>query len=87
MSKNTVQKAAFAAKVSALGEIGLPELLVILLIALLVFGGKRLPEIARALGQAVQEFRKGVRGGEDAGEGPPKPEATSAYSSPPVKSD
>ena len=51
-----------------MGEIGLPELLVILVIALLVFGGKRLPEIARAMGQSVHEFKKELQGEEQAGE-------------------
>lgn len=44
------------------GNIGFPELLVILLIVLLLFGAKRLPEIARGLGKSVQEFKKGVTG-------------------------
>ncbi len=47
-----------------MGEIGFPELLVILVIALLVFGGKRLPEVARGLGEAIREFQKALRGGE-----------------------
>ncbi len=38
--------------------IGMQELLVVLVIALLVLGPKRLPEIARALGKGVREFRK-----------------------------
>jgi Tat protein translocase TatB subunit len=38
--------------------IGMQELLVIFVIALLVLGPKRLPEIARALGKGVREFRK-----------------------------
>jgi len=38
--------------------IGAPELILIFLIVLLVFGAKRLPEIARSLGKATQEFRK-----------------------------
>ena len=43
------------------GNIGFPELLVILLIVLLLFGAKRLPEIARGLGKSIQEFKKGVK--------------------------
>jgi sec-independent protein translocase protein TatA len=41
--------------------IGMPgpmELLLILLVVLLLFGAKRLPEIARSLGESIQEFRK-----------------------------
>jgi len=44
-----------------LQNIGFPELLVILLIVLLLFGAKRLPEIARGLGKSIQEFKKGVK--------------------------
>lgn len=44
-----------------LRNVGLPELLVILAILLLVFGAKRLPEIARSLGRSIQGFKKGVR--------------------------
>ncbi len=39
-----------------MGEIGLQELLLILVIALLVFGPKRLPELGRTLGRAIREF-------------------------------
>jgi sec-independent protein translocase protein TatA len=45
-----------------LGNIGLPELIVILGIILLVFGAGRVPEIARSLGSAVNEFKKGMSG-------------------------
>ncbi|MGH7895466.1 MAG: Sec-independent protein translocase protein TatB [Candidatus Binatia bacterium] len=38
--------------------IGMPELLVILVVALVVLGPKRLPELARTLGKAVAEFRR-----------------------------
>ena len=38
------------------------ELLVILLVILLLFGGKRLPEIGRALGEGIREFRKAMEG-------------------------
>ena len=43
------------------GNVGFPELLVILLIILLLFGAKRLPEIARGLGKSIHEFKKGVK--------------------------
>jgi TatA/E family protein of Tat protein translocase len=38
--------------------IGMPELLVILVVALVVLGPKRIPEIARALGKGLSEFRR-----------------------------
>ena len=38
--------------------VGIPELLMILLIALIVFGPKRLPEIGRSIGKAVRDFRQ-----------------------------
>ena len=45
-----------------MGNLGLAELAVIFAIALLVIGPKRLPEIAKALGEAVQAFRKAMKG-------------------------
>lgn len=44
-----------------LQNIGMGELLVILVIALLLFGAGRLPEVARSLGKAVREFKKGLK--------------------------
>jgi sec-independent protein translocase protein TatA len=41
-----------------LGSIGMPELLVIFMVALIVFGPRRLPELGKALGQTLQEFRR-----------------------------
>ncbi|MFH1411912.1 MAG: twin-arginine translocase TatA/TatE family subunit [Candidatus Omnitrophota bacterium] len=41
--------------------LGLPEILLILVIALLVFGAAKLPEIGRALGKALSEFKKGTQ--------------------------
>lgn len=42
--------------------IGSGELIVILCIILLLFGGKRLPELARALGQGIREFKRASQG-------------------------
>lgn len=41
-----------------LGSIGLPELLFIMVLALLIFGPKRLPEIGKTLGKGLSEFRR-----------------------------
>ncbi len=45
--------------------IGFQELVVILLICLLLFGASRLPEIGRALGKGIQEFKKATKEGLD----------------------
>ncbi len=40
-------------------NLGAPELLIVLLIILLIFGGSKLPQLARSLGKAQSEFKKG----------------------------
>ena len=42
-------------------NIGIPGLILILLLALIVFGPKKLPEIGRAFGQTLKEFKKSTR--------------------------
>jgi sec-independent protein translocase protein TatA len=46
-------------------DLGAPELLLIFLIVLLLFGGKKLPELARSAGTSVRELRKGLSDGDD----------------------
>ena len=41
------------------------ETLVVLIVILLLFGAKRLPEIGRALGEGIKEFKKSLQGGEE----------------------
>ena len=45
--------------------LGAPELIILLLVVLLVFGGAQLPKLARSLGQAQREFRQGTAGERD----------------------
>ena len=48
-------------EVNLFGTIGWPEIIIILVIALLLFGAKRLPEVGKSLGKAIREFRKSFR--------------------------
>ena len=41
-----------------MGQIGFPEIMIIFLIALLVFGPKKLPELGKSLGKGLKEFRR-----------------------------
>lgn len=43
------------------GPLGVWEILLILVVILLIFGPRRLPEMAKGIGQSVREFRKGIR--------------------------
>jgi sec-independent protein translocase protein TatA len=43
--------------------LGAPELIIILLIVMLIFGGSKLPKLARSLGESSKEFRKGLSEG------------------------
>jgi sec-independent protein translocase protein TatA len=49
-------------------NIGVQELLIILLILLLLFGARKVPDLARGLGQAFREFRKAAKEAEKEGE-------------------
>jgi sec-independent protein translocase protein TatA len=43
-------------------DLGAPELIIILAIVLLLFGGRKLPELSRSLGSSMREIRKGLSG-------------------------
>ncbi len=45
-----------------IGPLGVPELLIILLVIMLIFGAKRLPEIGSSLGKGIRTFKSAVTG-------------------------
>lgn len=47
-----------------LKSIGLPELLIILVVAVLLFGGKKIPEVAKGLGEGIRNFKNSLKGDE-----------------------
>jgi len=51
--------------------IGVPELLIVLVVVLLLFGPKRLPQLGKSLGKTVKAIRDGVEGKGDQGEDEP----------------
>lgn len=51
------------------------EIIVILVVVLLLFGAKRLPEIGRALGEGIREFKKSIKGLDDDGQDKKNPGA------------
>lgn len=53
-------------------DIGVPELVIILVIVLVVFGADRLTDVMGALGRGIAEFRKGAEAGEKANGGKPQ---------------
>lgn len=51
-----------------MGPFGIPELILIFIILLLIFGGKRIPELARGLGAGIRNFKDALHGDQ-----PPEP--------------
>jgi sec-independent protein translocase protein TatA len=52
-------------RVTMFREIGTPELLIVLLVAVLLFGGKKLPEVARGMGRGIRLFRAELKAVDD----------------------
>ncbi len=44
------------------GKLGLPELLLILAIVLIFFGGRRIPDVMRGMGEGIRSFKEGMSG-------------------------
>jgi sec-independent protein translocase protein TatA len=63
-------------------DIGASELIIVLVVVLLIFGGSKVPELARSLGKAQSEFKKGLGG--DAGESKVRAAAVAQAATPEV---
>lgn len=47
------------------GSFGIPELLIILLIVVIIFGASKLPQLGRGIGEGIKNFRESMRGSHD----------------------
>jgi sec-independent protein translocase protein TatA len=56
-----------------LGGLGAPEIILIALIVLLLFGGRKIPELMRGMGKGIKNFKEGMKGMEDEISQPEKP--------------
>lgn len=57
----------FAKGFTMLGRVGIPELIIILMIIILIFGANRLPEIGRGIGKGIRNFKDATRDGQNDG--------------------
>ena len=48
-----------------LGNLGTPEIVIIAIVVLLLFGGKKIPELMKGIGKGIKNFKEGVKGIED----------------------
>ena len=66
----------FTEPVAGIFGLGGTEMIVILLIVLLLFGGAKLPALAKGLGQSIKEFKKAAKEGDEDDKSEKKPDAS-----------
>ena len=66
---------SFASFFAGVLGLGAPELIVVLIILLVLFGGSKLPALAKGLGQSIKEFKKASKEGEEADDKPAEKKA------------
>ncbi len=54
------------------GSLGVPELLILLLIVIIIFGAGKLPQLGKGLGEGIRNFKDSVKTGEEPKDKPPK---------------
>jgi sec-independent protein translocase protein TatA len=54
------------------GSLGLPELLIILLIVIVIFGASKLPQLGKGIGEGIKNFRNSLKGQERPHDEPPE---------------
>jgi len=64
------------------GSLGLPEILLILVIVVIIFGARRLPELGKSLGEGIKNFKRSVTGKEEG-----QKEISSSKTQPPKKEE
>ena len=58
------------------GSLGVPELLLILVIVIIIFGANKLPQLGRGLGEGLRNFKESVKSGEEGKDKKPAPPKT-----------
>jgi sec-independent protein translocase protein TatA len=67
-----------------MGGIGPPELLIVLVLFILLFGAKKLPDLGSSVGKSIKNFKKGINEGADEDEKAATPETTPETEVPPA---
>jgi len=65
-----------------MGRIGMSEMLILLAVALLLFGGSRVAEMGKGLGEGIKNFKKGLAGDDDDDKAPPAAKVAEAEGEP-----
>jgi len=68
-------------------ELSLPHILILLLIIVILFGGRKIPEVMRGLGTGIREFKEGMKGNDAPPTNPPQSPSTTATNAPPPSTE
>ena len=68
-------------------ELSLPHILILLLIIVILFGGRKIPEVMRGLGTGIREFKEGMKGNDAPPTNPPQSTSTTATNAPPPSTE